>query len=62
MWRARRDSNTLLVALVVPAAIDGGVEVIAAVLTAALLTVVTGRPLPAMPGGVAVAGILRAML
>ncbi|MGH8196353.1 MAG: AzlD family protein [Woeseiaceae bacterium] len=55
-------SGSILVALVVPAAIDGGPEFVAAVLTAVLLTVLTRRPLVAMASGVAVAGVIRALM
>jgi hypothetical protein len=50
------------VALVVPAAVAGGPVYIAAVFVAAMLTVITGRPLAAMVSGVAAAAILRAWI
>ena len=55
-------SGSVLVALVVPAAIRGGPEFLAAVGIAASLTALTGRPLAAMAGGVVAAASIRALL
>jgi uncharacterized membrane protein len=55
-------SGSVLVALVVPAAVAGGPVYIVAVVIAAMLTVITGRPLAAMVSGVAAAAILRAWI
>ena len=55
-------SGSVLVALVVPAAIDGGIEYVAAVAVAAVITLVTSRPFIGMTAGVAVAASMRMVL
>lgn len=55
-------SGSVLVALVVPATLQGGLDFIVAVVLAVTLTAVTGRGLPAMICGVAAAALLRNLL
>lgn len=52
-------SGSVLVALVVPAAIEGGVEFVAAVAVAAVVTAASSRPLIGMIAGVSVAALMR---
>jgi uncharacterized membrane protein len=52
-------SGSVLVALVVPAAIEGGVEFVAAVAVAAVVTFAISRPLIGMIAGVSVAALTR---
>ena len=52
-------SGSVLVALVVPAAIEGGVEFVAAVVVAAVVTAASSRPLIGMIAGVSVAALMR---
>ena len=54
-------SGSMLVALVVPAALNGGRDFIVAVVIAVVLTAVTGRGLLAMICGVAAAALLRGL-
>lgn len=54
-------SGSVLVALVVPAAINGGNAYVAAAATAAVLTYLTGKPMLALCVGVAMAAIGRAL-
>lgn len=55
-------SGSVLVALIVPAAVNGGGVYLMAVITATTIAVWTRRPLPAMTCGVAVAAIVRTLI